>query len=93
MMYEVTPAGAPVQKSMICPLRLLPVVATVPGPAGGVVCAAMAAESMVPTANTAVSVNGPYVVLPLRPDRVYDVAPELIPVTVVNPEPDKLYDV
>lgn len=42
---------------------------------------------------TAVSVNGPYVPPPDKPDRVYDVAPELIPVTVPNPEPDKLYDV
>ena len=64
------------------------------GAFGGVVSAASCTESVFPfVAFTAVSVNGPYDVFPPRPVRVYDVAPELIPVTVPNPEPDKLYDV
>jgi len=46
---------------------------------GGVVCAAMAAETEFPFGPIAVSVNVPYVEFPLRPVRVYDVAPEAIP--------------
>lgn len=64
------------------------------GALGAVVSAGIGSELVFPfVAFTAVSVNGPYDVFPARPVRVYDVAPELIPVTVVNPEPDRLYDV
>jgi hypothetical protein len=63
------------------------------GALGAVVSAGIGSELVFPfVAFTAVSVNGPYDVFPARPVRVYDVAPELIPVIVVNPEPDRLYD-
>lgn len=59
---------------------------------GSVTCAPIALESVLPFPLSAVSVNGPYDVPGDRPDRLYDVVPELIPVTVPYPGATKLYD-